>query len=198
VAGGSFARPGYGVAYRGGYAVRGGTFAGYRGVGYAGWRGGLYHPYWYGGYWHGVWWPRVWYGGAFAWWLPVLPLGCSVYWWGGIPYYYYNNVYYTYSTGDSGYVVTDPPPTAGGDPAGSAQPQAGAPGAPAPRGNGDVYAYPRNGQTDEQTQNDKYECHKWAVGQTGFDPTTSGSRGNPADYRRAMVTCLDARGYSAN
>jgi hypothetical protein len=191
-------RPGYAVGYRGGYAVgyRGG-YVGYR-AGYA-YHGGFYHPYWVGGYWRGGWWPRVWYGGTFAWFLPVLPVGCAVYWWSGIPYYYYNNVYYTYSNSDSGYVVTDPPPVAGdASPEGSAAPPAGAAAPPPGRSAGDVYVYPRNGQTDQQTSNDKYECHKWAVGQTGFDPTTSGSRGSAADYRRALITCLDARGYSAN
>jgi hypothetical protein len=96
--------------------------------------------------------------------------------------------------------VTDPPPAAGTD--GSAD----ASGAyeQAPQANydsggsaADVYVYPRNGQTPEQTQNDRYECHGWAVSQSGFDPTQQGQSGNPADYRRAMVACLDARGYSA-
>ena len=57
--------------------------------------------------------------------------------------------------------------------------------------------YPRNGQTEQQTSTDRYECHSWAVNQTGFDPTQSNSSGNPADYRRAMIACLEARGYSA-
>lgn len=36
-----------------------------------------------------------------------------------------------------------------------------------------VYAYPRNGQTQQQQQLDKFECHQWAVRQTGFDPITA-------------------------
>jgi len=36
-----------------------------------------------------------------------------------------------------------------------------------------VYAYPLAGQ-DEQTQaRDRFECHQWAVTQSGFDPTTA-------------------------
>ena len=68
-----------------------------------------------------------------------------------------------------------------------------------PRGASDIYLYPRNGQSDTQSQNDRYECHSWAVNQTGFDPTRAAaqSSGNAADYRRAMIACLDARGYSA-
>ena len=67
----------------------------------------------------------------------------------------------------------------------------------APAGAGaQLYLYPRNGQSDAQTQNDRYECHSWAVNQTGYDPTRS-SQGDPTEYRRAMIACLDARGYTA-
>jgi hypothetical protein len=71
----------------------------------------------------------------------------------------------------------------------------------APRGNwssaADIYVYPRNGQNEQQTSNDRFECHKWSVAQTGFDPTRSMNlQGTSADYRRAMGACLDARGYS--
>jgi hypothetical protein len=57
--------------------------------------------------------------------------------------------------------------------------------------------YPRNGQSEKQTADDKFECHKWSVAQTGFDPTRSVNlQGTVMDYRRAMDACLDARGYS--
>jgi len=35
----------------------------------------------------------------------------------------------------------------------------------------EVIAYPKNGQTQEQFQMDQYQCHEWAKGQTGVDPT---------------------------
>jgi hypothetical protein len=187
---------GYGGAHYGaGYAT--GRFgAGYGAARFAGGRvfypGRGYYPGrgWAGGYWNGVFWPRCYFNPGFAWFLPFLPFGYATFWWGGMPYYYANDLYYTYSPDDNGYVVTEPPPAAGGDVAGSA----GAPASPA----GDVYVYPRNGQSDQQMANDRYECHSWAVGQTGFDPTRGGQQsGNPDDYRRAMVSCLDARGYSA-
>ena len=61
----------------------------------------------------------------------------------------------------------------------------------------DVFVYPRNGQSEQQTATDKFECHKWSASQTGFDPTRSMNlQGTSADYRRAMGACLDARGYS--
>lgn len=43
-----------------------------------------------------------------------------------------------------------------------------APGSPAAS---TVYVYPSNGQSDEQSDRDRYECHLWAVQQTGFDPS---------------------------
>jgi hypothetical protein len=189
------------------------------------WHGG---SAWVGGYWNGYYWPHVWFYPGYAWYLPVLPLGYATYWWGGVPYYYYNNLYYTWSPASAGYVVTDPPPAGGDntpiDPnsaydqgQGGAYEQtqpppaaAGAAPAPAPypapypgqapQGGsaGDVYLYPRNGQSEAQQQNDRYECHGWAVNQTGFDPTRGGPQsGSDVEYRRAMVACLDARGYSA-
>jgi hypothetical protein len=33
------------------------------------------------------------------------------------------------------------------------------------------YVYPAKGQSAEQQKKDEYECHQWAVNQTGFDPT---------------------------
>lgn len=36
-----------------------------------------------------------------------------------------------------------------------------------------VYFYPKGGQTPEQQDRDRYECYRWAVSQSGFDPSTS-------------------------
>jgi Glycine zipper len=35
----------------------------------------------------------------------------------------------------------------------------------------DIYAYPAKGQSQAQQDRDRYECHSWAVKQTGFDPS---------------------------
>lgn len=35
-----------------------------------------------------------------------------------------------------------------------------------------VYFYPAKGQPPEQQDRDKYECHTWAVQQSGFDPSS--------------------------
>ena len=36
-----------------------------------------------------------------------------------------------------------------------------------------LYVYPQQGQSEEQQSKDRFECHNWAVQQSGFDP------GNP-------------------
>ena len=35
------------------------------------------------------------------------------------------------------------------------------------------YVYPQKGQSAEQQKKDEYDCHGWAVKQTGFDPTAA-------------------------
>jgi hypothetical protein len=157
----------------------------------------------------------------------VLPFGYATYYWGGLPYYYYDNAYYNWDPSQNGYVATDPPPVMQGGsdepPPGDVPQASDAPSAdyvpapqsnaappppssnstasPGPRGNwssaADIYVYPRNGQSEQQTSTDRFECHKWSVAQTGFDPTRSMNlQGTSTDYRRAMDACLDARGYS--
>jgi len=46
-----------------------------------------------------------------------------------------------------------------------------------------LFVYPNNGQTPEQTDRDRYECHVWAVQQTGVDP----SRPDANPYGRVVV-----------
>jgi hypothetical protein len=45
---------------------------------------------------------------------------------------------------------------------------------PPPRQNTEVFAYPQQGQTPEQTDRDRYDCHEWAVKQSNFDPSAPG------------------------
>jgi OmpA family protein len=37
--------------------------------------------------------------------------------------------------------------------------------------NNDIYVYPAKGQSQAQQDRDRYDCHSWAVKQTGFDPS---------------------------
>ena len=119
--------------------------------------------------------------------VPFLPLYYTALWVGGIPYYYANDIYYTQTAG--GYMVVEPPK--------------GEVAQAPPATTGQLFIYPRNGQSDQQQAKDRYECHSWAVSQVGYDPTQpTGSvpeaQVNPkrADYQRAMGACLDARGYT--
>ena len=128
--------------------------------------------------------------------VPFLPPYYASVWVGGNPYYYANEVYYV-SRGN-GYVVVEPPK---GDV--SQTPPLASPVTPPAVPMDRLFIYPRQNQSEQQQATDRYECHKWAVSQTGFDPTQppvavsedpSGQK--RADYPRAMGACLDGRGYT--
>jgi hypothetical protein len=157
-------------------------------------RGGyeVRHPtghYWYhGGNWyapHGSRWIVV--APPFGVYVPFLPGFYSTLWFGGVPYYYANDVYYLWRSERNAYEVVAPPD-------GAAQSTTQAPL--------DLYIYPRNGQSEAQQSEDRYQCHRWAADQTHFDPTQPGggaSVAGPAarsDYFRAMSACLEGRGYT--
>jgi Family of unknown function (DUF6515) len=71
----------------------------------------------------------------------------------------------------------------------------------APPGNPTAIAIqPRNGQSADQEASDRYECYRFAVAQSGFDPLVSSSGSPPAEpakqeYSRAQTACLEGRGY---
>ncbi len=124
--------------------------------------------------------------------ISVLPPYYSTVWFGGIPYYYADNVYYTWQADQNGYAVADPPT------------DADAPSSPPDNAQQDLIIYPKGGQSKDQQAADQFECHTWAKGQTGFDPTQPGG-GEPggsamsrSNYDRAMSACLTARGYQVN
>ena len=96
-----------------------------------------------------------------------------------------------------------PPPTYYYPPPDYSYPPPGE-GTQPPPAEGQMFIYPRQGQSQEQQADDHYQCHSSAVDQTGFDPTFPPPAGTPeaetaqksADYLRALETCLDARGYT--
>ncbi len=137
------------------------------------------------------WYGRPHYGAPYYTYVGFLPGYYTTFWWGGIPYYYADSTYYLYDNNVGQYEVVPPPAEAsqGGDAA-----------APAP---GDAYVYPNAGQSPEQQSTDRYECHRWATDQTGFDPTQAGGGVAPNQqasandaYRRAEAACLQGRGYT--
>ena len=122
--------------------------------------------------------------------VPFLPPFYTTIWLGGIPYYYANDAYYVWRPDLNGYEVTNPPAevTSGQEPPLTAD---------------QLFIYPEKGQSEQQQADDRYECYRWSVDQTGYDPTqppenlpqnTLNAKRN--DYQRAMKTCLEGRGYS--
>lgn len=68
-----------------------------------------------------------------------------------------------------------------------------------------LYIDAKNGQSAKQQATDRYECHTWATGQTGFDSTRPGAGVAPTEYasrrnayQRAITACLEARGYGVS
>jgi hypothetical protein len=168
--------------YHGGFAGRPGYGGGFRGGYYGGYRG-FYGRGFYGrGY---GWWG--WPGGLF---LASLPLYYSTWWWNGVPYYYAYDSYYVWNAPANQYEQVAPPAglTNGGAPA---------PGAPS-SGSSELFAYPKNGQNDEQQARDRQECRDWAASQTsGASGAVAAATPQSADSNlRAQTACLEARGYS--
>jgi hypothetical protein len=122
--------------------------------------------------------------------VPILPPFYTTIWIGGVPYFYANDTYYVWRPDQGQYEVVPPPD----DSQATTQP---APSSP------DVFVYPKKNQSEAQQSQDKFECHKWAVAQSGFDPTQyagtvpiAQGAGKRMDYQRAMSACLEGRGYS--
>ncbi|TWC47642.1 hypothetical protein FBY04_1276 [Pseudomonas sp. SJZ080] len=107
-------------------------------------------------------------------------------WIGGALLFLAAGSYYAYQETTQDYVVVEPP----------VQPQ------PQPVSNGyDVVAYPANGQSPEQVNQDGYECYQYAVQQSGFDPRTATYQPAPSvvqAYRQAQGNCLSSRGYQVS
>jgi len=56
-----------------------------------------------------------------------------------------------------------------------------------------------NGQGADQQATDRYQCYRFAVAQSGFDPLASNSAATAqgrSDYSRAQAACLEGRGYT--
>ena len=174
-------------SYRGGYPSHGGYPYGH----------GNGHGYGYG-YGHGHY--GGWGGLGFGLYFAALPFYYSTLWWDGIPYYYDDYNYYLWNPGVSEYETVPPPPTA------PAQAQDGSgdasySGAAVGSGATDVFAYPKNGQSEQQQTSDRVECHKWAADQNAVGASSGGSSpsapsAQQSDYMRALTACLEGRGYS--
>ena len=61
---------------------------------------------------------------------------------------------------------------------------------------GELFVYPRNGQTEAQLTADRRDCNSWAVSQTGSDPSKVTDPQSQLRFQRAVTACLEARGYT--
>lgn len=120
--------------------------------------------------------------GAF---VTSLPDGFIAFAIGLATYYYINDTYYTWDDQRQGYVVVSKP--------------SGADNAIARATTGRLFIYPNKGQDEEQQARDRYECHRWATTESGFDPTLEEDEYSSEDnntYRRALAACLEGRDYT--
>lgn len=125
--------------------------------------------------------------------VTALPVGYTTVWVGSTPYYHYVDTWYRpYESG--GYVIVEDPPerryAAQDDP-------------PAEIASDTLFVYPGAGQSAGKQAEDRFECHAWASGQTGYDPSNLSPAGSSRDmlakrpdYLRAMTACLEGRGYT--
>lgn len=109
-------------------------------------------------------------------------------WIGSAMFFLAAGTYYQYQANSQEYVVVNPPVA-------SPQPIQQA-------SNGyDVAAYPANGQTLQQIDQDRYECQRWATQQSGFDPAQATYAPAPEVlniYRQNLANCYVSRGYTVN
>jgi hypothetical protein len=117
--------------------------------------------------------------------VTTLPAGYVAFSIGVNTYYYVNDAYYMWAEPRDGFVVVPKPK--------------GADQAMTKATEGRLYAYPKEGQSEEQQAKDRYECHRWAVSESGVDPTTEEpdyTDREEQDYKRAIGACLEGRGYT--
>lgn len=112
-----------------------------------------------------------------------LPDGARALWLGSMLYFLAAGTYYLWNADQQRYVPVAAPPVA----------QYENPN------DYNVIAYPTQGQSPDQQARDRYECHAWAVSQSGFDPASAQQPPTSTVrdiYKRAIGACLGGRGYS--
>lgn len=114
--------------------------------------------------------------------VSILPPRYTTLYIGPVPYYYANFAYYRWDPVVTGYRVVEEPTEV----------------ERAELVPNELFVYPRAGQSEEQLATDRYECHAWAVRETGYDPSLGEPLAEAArsEYQRAMTACLEARDYS--
>ncbi len=150
-----------------------------------------------GGHWWGWWAPWAVIGGAAVLSPYYAPYYYSPYY---APYYGpYNAPYYYSPYYYSPYYYASPPVVIREQSPVYVQPAPAVPSSSSAK----IFAYPRQGQSEDLQAKDRYACHGWAVSQTRYDPTQPAGgmleaelKQTRANYQRAMSACLEGRGYS--
>ncbi|WP_208855926.1 DUF6515 family protein [Pseudomonas lutea] len=117
-------------------------------------------------------------------------------WLGSSLFFVAAGTYYTYEQNTQEYVVAEPPQ--GVEPVFSPQQPQQQPIQQAANPY-DVVAYPPNGKPQQEIEQDRYDCYRYAVQQSNFDPASAGYQPAPevlGVYRQAMASCYAGRGYS--
>ncbi len=118
--------------------------------------------------------------------VSVIPSYAREVWVGSSLLFLAAGAYYAYQPATQDYIVVAPPATV-------------VQAAPQPTNNGyDVVAYPISGQTPAQINQDRYDCYRWAVDQSRFDPAQAAyapAQSVVQTYRQAQGNCLSGRGY---
>lgn len=118
--------------------------------------------------------------------VSALPPGFVRFSIGARNYFYANLAYYLWDSSRKEYIVVEEPAGAKAAMAGSSETVSS-----------EEFVYPNEGQSDEQRARDRFECYRWAVDESGFDPADGATAsGNAGDYQRANSACLEGRGYT--
>jgi len=124
--------------------------------------------------------------------VSALPAFAETLWMGGTTYYFAAGSYYRTDPGGGFVTVADPNVAA----------VSVTSAAPASTGVGydayDVTAYPLQGQPPGRYATDRYDCRRYAAGDSGFDPERPGAVSDPyltQRFRQALAACLAGRGY---
>ncbi|MCY1413214.1 hypothetical protein D9M71_286410 [compost metagenome] len=118
--------------------------------------------------------------------IPYMPSYAQQLWVGAVPYFFAAGNYYVWQAETQTYQSVAPPQSEEASLASNSY---------------DVVASPESGQPPEQQDRDRYECHRWAVGESQFDPAAATNAPPPEvaeQYRNAIGACLAGRGYSIN
>jgi len=149
------------------------------------WNGSRY--YYHDGYWYRPYGSTyITVGIPYGLFVTTLPGSYTSFWFGSTRYYYSDYHYYTYEPVRRGYVVVRSPY---GDDYDYETEDAVL--------DEDIFIYPAEGQSEQQQADDRYECHRWAVSQTDYDPIDDEyDAALREDYIRAITACLTGRGYT--